>query len=261
MSDHTFLREVLATDNYRFRMALKPGNLEHYFQAADSEVMSIRRKLLTEEPEKYCAVLPGGHDALCEAVTAAGLDLPTDLRQACLNLGMHWEPDFLLLDKEMILQAGCVCFPSSWALTEKIGLPIWEIHQPVPTLNQELGASVNTFLERLKPGAFWTRSNWGLSRSNELNQHPSRNIPKLDETAQVDEVWLRVEHQGLMRLPKSNSILFLIKIINYPLREVAQNADLSERVRFALETVPDDIATYKGIARARQTLLKLFWPS
>ena len=75
--------------------------------------------------------------------------------------------------------ARAVCFPSSWRPEEKNGLPVHAIHSPVPTLNKNLGARIDKFLANLEPGKAWERSNWGLSRSAELNQHPTRDIPRL----------------------------------------------------------------------------------
>src|SRR5207247_2314497 len=142
-------------------------------------------------------------------------------------LGEFWEPDFLLLktsaDGEIRLLGGCVCFPSSWRLSEKIGRPVEFIHSVVPGLNAGLGTAIHTFLAKLKPGIAWQRFNWGLSRSPELNQHPERRLPPLDATVRLAEVWLRVEDQALVALPKSGGILFGIRIVNRSLAEVAAN--------------------------------------
>ncbi|HIL25722.1 MAG TPA: DUF3445 domain-containing protein, partial [Verrucomicrobia bacterium] len=61
----------------------------------------------------------------------------------------------------------------------KNGLPVHAIHSPVPTLNKNLGARIDKSLANLEPGKAWERSNWGLSRSAELNQHPTRDIPRV----------------------------------------------------------------------------------
>lgn len=254
-ADARFLGEVLANDNYRFRMALKPGRWEEYFVVPDPEVLRLRQHFLTSNPYLYVACLPHGEAPVKETLGMAGIGYTEDCLDGCIKLGMQWEPDFLLLDADLTLQAGCVCFPSTWALTEKVGLKVWDIHSPVPTLNAELGDSVNTFLTRLKPGAFWTRTNWGLSRSNALNQHPSQEIPRLDETSAIEDVWLRVEYQGLTRLPHSGAILFLIRVLNFSLAEVVEQQDLKEGVIFALKTMPESVAVYKGIARSRNRLL------
>jgi hypothetical protein len=179
----------------------------------------------------------------------------------CLALGRAWEPDYLLLDSAsddaVVLVAGCVCFPSSWSLEEKIGHPIETIHGVVPGLNGAIGAQIHSFLARLKPGTAWLRTNWGLSRSPALNQHPARNLPKLNSRISPEEIWLRVEHQALVALPRTNGVLFGIRISMHPFNELRQDPLASSRLTRALQTMPDDVASYKGLASARHRLLDL----
>jgi hypothetical protein len=178
-----------------------------------------------------------------------------------LALGEFWEPDFLLLkagdDGEIRLLGGCVCFPSSWRLNEKMGHPFEFIHDVVPGLNAGLGTAIHTFLAKLKPGIAWQRFNWGLSRSPELNQHPERQHRPLDETVRIEEVWLRVEDQALVALPNSGGILFGIRIVNRSLAEVAASPAARAGFSRALETMPDEMAHYKNVATARERILQL----
>jgi hypothetical protein len=180
---------------------------------------------------------------------------------ALLNLGRYWEPDFLLLkesdDQTIRLLGACVCFPSSWSLTEKIGRPIQQIHEPVPGLNPAIGLSIEKFLRKLRRGKAWLRSNWGLSRSPELNQHPARKLPRLDGTVTASEVWLRVENQALVALPRSRGILFGIRIKSYALETIMGDRALCRLIARALGTMPADVAAYKGIAAARDRLIRL----
>ena len=179
----------------------------------------------------------------------------------CLALGREWEPDFLLLkadaDEVVRLVAGCVCFPSSWSLAEKLGHPVEQIHGVVPGLNAGLGARIQNFLARLKPGVAWLRANWGLSRSPELNQHPERGLARLDEKVNLEEVWLRIEHQALVTLPRTKGVLFGIRIAVYPLREARQDPMVQRGLIRALQTMPEEMAQYKNIAVARGRLISL----
>ena len=68
-------------------------------------------------------------------------------------------------DGQDVFVAGAICFPSSWAPEEKLGLPVHTIHDPVPTLNEQLGARIGKFLAGIRPGKAWERVNWGLSGS------------------------------------------------------------------------------------------------
>ena len=138
-----------------------------------------------------------------------------------------------------------------------MGRPLDWIHQVVPGLNQHLGQPIDAFLRRMAPGISWLRANWGLSRSPELNQHPHRNLPRLDASVRPDEVWLRVEHQALVALPRSGGILFGIRVVVHPLDEIRRTPAAANGLRRALETMPEDMAVYKGIAPARESLIRM----
>ena len=230
--------------------------------------MAERRHWLTSEPQTYAALLPAGERLLEETIEAArrwsGFTLPPAQKspwEKCLALGEFWEVDYLLLKAdaagEIRLVGGCLCFPSSWRLSEKVGKPIEFIHGPVPELNANIGPAIHKFLAGLRPGVASLRFNWGLSRSAELNQHPDRALPRLDASVTLVEVWLRVEEQALVALPKSGGILFGIRIWNHPLADVKRDDVVAARLVRALQTMPEAMAVYKGIALARTHLLEL----
>ena len=263
------LEDLLPDEDYRFQMRFECGEQADFFaRSARSEiVLAERRHWLRGDPNAYAAILLPGEALLDEVVELArewnGFAPPelTTASQKCLALGEFWEPDYLLLksdaDRAIRLYGGCLCAPSSWRLTDKLGQPIEFIHGPVPGLNAHIGAAIHKFLDALKPGAASLRHNWGLSRTPELNQHPHRALPLLDETVNSEEVWLRVEHQALIALPKSGGILFGIRVVNHPLNEVKANPVAAARLSRALETMPEEMARYKNLAPARGRILKL----
>lgn len=248
---------------YRFSITFGREKFGDFWGATaeNGQILAERRKWLAADEARYLAVLPEAKEPLEEAAAVgissgtlardqSAVGPPADLLRV---LGQSWEPDFLVLGREpeaVRLVAGCVCFPSSWSLDEKIGKPIEAIHGIVPALNATIGTQIRTFLERIKPGVSWTRNNWGLSRSPEWNQHPTRNTPRLDEGVGLNEVFFRVEEQSLVALPKSNGILFGIRLKVIPL---AGYEGSSEGLKLAelLETMPEPMAQYKGLSRAR----------
>jgi dimethylamine monooxygenase subunit A len=270
------LADLFPEESYRFHMRFERGSVGEFFRPTEAQDVLIaqRRHWLATAPDTYAALLPDGIPLLDETVSLAQSEqtLPrgdfmplvnsVDARQRCLALGAAWEPDFLLLkrdhDERIRLLAGCVCFPSSWSLTEKIGHPIESIHDVVPGLNPAIGNAIQTFLSRLRPGPAWLRANWGLSRSPELNQHPDRRLPRLDAGASLDEIWLRIEYQALIALPLTQGILFGIRIAVHPLAQLRNDAALGPRFLHALRTMPEPVAQYKGIARVRETILRHF---
>ena len=252
-------------------MRFRRGDIRDFFvnSANDGAILRERRKWLSENPEEYAAVLPQGVSLLEEAVELAkGFDIPVS-RQAtpvetCVELGRVWQPDILLLhpveESQPVLVGGCVCFPSSWSLAEKMGHTLDAIHKPVPTLNAQFANPVRQFLERMRPGISWERINWGLSRTGELNQHPIRKLPRLDPSVELKDVWLRVEYQSLVLLPQTRGILFGIRLVIEPLEQLRSNADLASGLARALKTMPDSIARYKGLLSARDRLIELLHP-
>jgi len=126
----------------------------------------------------------------------------------------------------------------------------------VPGLNESLGSQINSFLMKLRPGAAWSRSNWGLSRSAELNQHPARGLPRLDDQVGLEDVWLRVEHQVLVALPKTSGILFGIRIAHHSVVDISKNVLLAQRLAHALRTMPEPVAVYKSLVKTRDRLIE-----
>jgi dimethylamine monooxygenase subunit A len=269
------LAELFSDGDYRFQPALRRGSAAEFFKptAAHTDLCVERTRWLRSAPHLYCATLPEVHPLLDECfalaaewgcITTEDRELLSDTKetsQLCVRIGELWEPDFLLLKPsdgdDFVLLGGCVCFPSSWRLDEKLGRPLHFIHGAVPELNPQLGRSITSILRALKPESAWLRHNWGLTRSTELNQHPSRTLPRLDASVALDEVWLRVEHQALVALPNSGGVLFGIRIAVHSLSEVKADETARERLMHALRTMPENIAAYKGIAAARGRLLEL----
>ena len=250
-------------------MAFSRGEFSVFYgpTTENAKILGERRRWLADDEAKHLAILPEA-DGLVQETLELGLHQKTlprpisthgSLHEGARFLAEHWEPDYLLLQRErdeLKLVCGSVCFPSSWALEEKIGLRMEQIHEVVPGLNPNIGRQIQTFLEKLKPGVSWLRSNWGLSRSPEWNQHPGRKLPRLDQSVGLDEVYFRVEEQSLVALPKSKGILFGIRLKIIPLGGYAGTAD-GLRLAQALATMPEPMAVYKGMATARARIIQL----
>jgi len=264
------LADLFPKNDFHFQMGLERSDPARFFQptAQHDGIIRQRAHWLQAAPEIYSALRPEGLALLDETLTLAGKwqglrtpshpDSPSERLRA---LGQLWEPDFLLLrldaDGEIRLYGGCVCFPSSWRLSEKMGRPMKLIHGPVPGLNASLGTSIHKFLGQLKPGAAWQRTNWGISASPELNQHPDQQLTALSASVQLGEAWLRVEHQALVSLPVSGGILFGIRIAMHPLSEVQADRVAAARLGRALETMPAEVARYKNLSEAKAKLVEL----
>lgn len=269
------LNEILSDKDFGLQMRFTKRGVADFFKPGASHelIISERKKWISSDPNLHLALLDEGVELLDETIELASTlgTLPAGVHpdsfaglnphQKCQNLGELWEADFLLMkpdDKGVFrLYGGCLCFPSHWDLNQKIGLSMAEIHSPVPTLNETLGRQIDGFLRLIKPGISWERANWGLSRTPELNLHPSRKLPRLDASVTLEEVWFRLEQQSLVSLPKSGGILFGIKLLISPMAEIKANPEACRSMIRTLSTMPEPMAVYKGIAPARQRLIEL----
>ncbi len=269
------LAEILSDRDFGLRMRFSKGDIASFFKpgASHASLVAERRKWLARDARLYLALMPQGVGLLDETVKLA-VDLRTlpggesgenfarlEPLERCRLLGELWEADFLLMKPDgegmFRLYGGCVCFPSHWDLRDKLGRTMAEIHAPVPGLNETLGRQIDGFLSRIGPGVSWERSNWGLSRSPELNLHPSRQLPRLDAGVALEEVWFRLEEQSLVALPATGGILFGIRLVIRPMAEIKSDPAARQGMIRALRTMPDAMAAYKGIAPARGRLLEL----
>jgi len=263
----TPVAELFPNEDYRLHMRFSRSEPSVFFgpTPAHDDLMAERRRWLRESPATHSDLLPVGEPLLSEVVSSAqrwhGFESPPGAAtlELCRALGEFWESDFLLLqhgtDGEIRLLGGCLCFPSHWRLTDKMGKPIEFIHSAVPGLNASLGDGIHKFLAGLKPGVAWQRVNWGLSRSAELNQHPDRSLPRLDAITPMEDIWLRVEEQALVALPESRGILFGIRVVNHRLAEVAGSAPVRLQLARAIETMSEALARYKNLYEVRPRLV------
>ena len=129
-----------------------------------------------------------------------------------------------------------------------------EIHGVVPGLNAALGASIRQFLQRLKPGMAWLRANWGIAASDELNLHPARALPPPALPLDLTRLWLRVEEQALVALPRTQGVVFGIRIAPHRLDVVVAQREIAAGLRQALLTMPAAVAEYKRLAEIRGPL-------
>lgn len=276
--------DFLPDADHQHRMRLQRTDPATFFTPTDptNAVLTERRHWSITHPDRHLLLLPQAAPAIHELaafLAPPARDAPLGRPPSTLSIpdnnllveppspwppGDSWstlssrfEPDLLLLSPDPSgprLIAAAVCFPSSWAPETKLGLPLLAIHDVVPDLNADLGHPIHQFLLRLRPGTAWSRANWGLSASAELNQHPARSLPRLHAQTPIDTVWFRLEHQLLFVLPQTQTIVFAIRIHTWPLTELRQFPEPAARLARALRTLPDPMARYKGIDSLRHSL-------
>jgi hypothetical protein len=142
-----------------------------------------------------------------------GLDRGQPLR----SLGRLIQEDLCLMlpsdQGEHILGGAILCFPASWTLSEKLGQPMTRIHSPVPDYDQNLARRVQRLLDAVQPGRPIWRMNHNLYAAANLFHPRSESAPRNDTAPR----FLRAERQCLLRLPKTNAVLFTIHTFVLPL--------------------------------------------
>jgi len=261
------LAELFPDADFRFRLTLRRSEPAEFLRARETpgQLRAERVRWLKENPERYAALQPEGTALLAEFSELCAewklLSAGEDTRSTSVtSLGAALEPDFLLLSRDEAglfrLRGGALCFPSGWALEEKLGHTLDFIHGVVPGLNAALASPIQQFLARLKPGAAFLRDNWGLTATNERNLHPVRRVPPPALPLTLDRLWLRVEHQALFALPRTGGIVFCIRLELHRLADMARDTVVAAGLARALASMPEALAAYKGLAVIRPELVR-----
>ena len=140
-----------------------------------------------------------------------------------------------------VLAAGCVCFPSYWRLADKVGRPLLDVHEPVPGYAGRLAGRVDAFLGRLRPGQGVWRRNWSI------HDDPALFAPVHGPPA-GDDRWLRTEYQTLVRLERTEAVVFTIRTQQVPLSALASRPDRCAALAGALRAWTPAQRAYKGAA-------------
>lgn len=174
--------------------------------------------------------------------------------------------DFTLQDQrdgDLWVDSGMITSQADWSLDFDIGMSFKEWHAPVP-LAHEAGVFDRAlkFLLMLQQGRPVRRLNWTMTINPRLDTSPETYpLWGKDRTTVTPEnvgnkVHLRVELQGLWRLPRSNAIVFSIRGYLIKLEELVTVPKWGRRLHRVLRDLHPEIAAYKGLTRYRDTTVK-----
>ncbi|MBI1172247.1 DUF3445 domain-containing protein [bacterium] len=139
-----------------------------------------------------------------------GVTVPIDRAAPLLTLGALVQEDICLMqrqDDEHVLTAALLCFPASWTLAEKLGRPLTGIHRPVAPYDDQVARRVQRLFDAIRPEQPLWRMNAFLYADPALHQPKSEAAPR----QRIGErPYLRAERQALVRLPKSDAVVFSI---------------------------------------------------
>lgn len=231
--------------------------------AAQEEVLQLLSDhLVVRYPDTYRRESGGLRVTGWQAPASASEMVP--LQAASLLV----QEDLVLMRKEdsgWTIAAGAVCFPSSWRLTDKAGLPIHEVHAPVPgfgtgTRGAEL---IGRMFDSMRPGVWALRWNWSLYGDDALHHPQNPPSRRFGKDAATGPVVLRLERQTLTKLPMSGDILFTIRIYVDPIDALERDAhgrEVAASIVEQLEMLDVEQLAYKGMTEERERVLqRLKW--
>lgn len=153
-----------------------------------------------------------------------------------------------------------VCLPSRWAPQDKIGLHFAAIHAGVAE-GQALVAAAEALVRLVTAGEHWERSVWTITASPRRDGHPRR-VPDpgwpvgADPEALAARAFFRTERQTFLPLPQLRLAVFTIRVEVQPLAVALTSADAAARVHAALQSMSPAVLAYRGLAPARDGLLR-----
>jgi hypothetical protein len=237
-----------------------PDSLFVIDDAFDHE-LALRRRLVAEQRDVVVHTDPSA-DAAAEEVlelvsgwlrthglpvdvvddhplVAAGLLVPDDLCLMMPREGAWW------------FDAGVVCFPSIWRLSDKVGRPTTGVHETVAHYRDELSVKVDRFFNGMAAGRMVRRRNlsvkpWPLLHvpTTKPEQPVGPSIPEADGSP----FWLRTERQTLQRLPRTGAILFTIKVQIAPASVLLHRPDIASAMAAMYRSFDDTMGGYKEAA-------------
>ena len=246
-------RELLAT-RHRDVFAAEPGT-----ETARTEVLELLTSLL---PSRYPDWFTRSGDTLHNHLTGEAWTLSHPAHDPLELAGRLVQEDLCIIDvtgAAPILAAAILCAPSRWRLAEKIGRPLALVHEHVPLYADRLSSAVDRFMGALRPGKMAERLNWSVMDDGALFQTGGKHRVAHDRSVTAanapDRLFLRVERQTLVRLPRSGCVLFAIHVHSYGLARVLAVPGAAADLAAAVRALPESLAVYKSLPAIRTALL------
>ncbi len=232
---------------------------------AEPACREMLERLADVLPRRYPACFERRDGALRNCLTGETWPLDVDPLTAAALLVQEDLCLLALRDGVPVLIAGTLCFSPGWRLLEKLGLPLRDVHGPVPLFADRLARPVDRLMAHLQPGKLVERLNWGLYDNAALFR-PGRHFqsepnPAITSDNALETLFLRVERQTLSVLERTGAVLFTIRTHVYPLRRVVGVPGSAARLAEAVRALPPEMALYKSIAPFRDALLEALAPA
>lgn len=271
--DHAYKEELalkhkLLTDDHSYCFAALPGTEHAQWEA----LTHVLKSLAHTAPQNFGITENNGLfqwrntllDQAADFEPGNGATLPGN-PEPLDWVGRQVQEDLLLLDPNGILVAGLLCFPSGWSLQEKLGKNFMDIHAPLPQTLAPMLKAADVLMAHLPVSKPLQRNNWGLRVTNALDlssRHSAAYQALLQQKTSTltsqnagDQIYIRIEHQTLTRLPVSHHILFTIHTYQNPVSTETTSPERARQLLSFLHSVPPAVADYKLILPLLPALL------
>jgi hypothetical protein len=240
---------------------LEPGAAQ--LTPLDPASALAREKRMVVEAGQSRLCVPGFDPSLAlQAIAQKARALGIDPIPATSFPELAFEEDFAVLDGDSAaLPWLCVCLPSHWAPEDKLGLGFAAVHAPVAD-NASLQAAAAQLGGLVTGGECWERFVWTVSPSGRHDQHPRRHArtpwpPTTDAGQFAAGCFLRAERQTFFPVGGgSRQAVFTIRVMLQPLADAVATASQAQRMHASLASMSDGVLAYKGLAPARERLLR-----
>lgn len=254
LAEQVLLKRELLAEHGEHVLRAEPDT-----ETAQNEVLDLLIEYLPQRHPEYYR-LDGNR------MTVAGIETDT-ADEGVMPLhraGLLVQDDLVLMrqgENGWRIAAAFLAFPSSWRLSEKFGLPMDEVHAPVPGFEggSRNAGLINRMFDNLSPDRIVVRWNWSVNWSHALH-HPNPTSEEERHGVPADKSVIRIERQTLRKLPTSGDILFTIRIYLDPLAAIFSQpnaAELAASMANQLDAMSEVEIGYKGLTEKRAELVDL----
>jgi dimethylamine monooxygenase subunit A len=221
--------------------------------AGSMEVLDL---LAAHLPARFPILYRSEGDLLYNLVTSQRWNLSQQVLHPLDLAGRLVQEDLCLMQHDFTsdtyrLVGASLCFPTRWQLAEKMGKSLTIIHEPVHGYEEQLASTVDRFFERLRVEKPVWRLNWGLIDDPALFQptgHGRKGLnPDITAENAGEKLWIRMERQTLRRLPRTQDVLFTIRVHVRPLRQLEAHPEQAATLASALRNMPEPTRLYKSL--------------
>ena len=186
-------------------------------------------------------------------------------------LGGIVEEDFVLFDRSAgqdIVIAASNAYTSSGRIVSCVGRDMRFAHEPVPGLNEQLGARIDRVIGNVQEGRPVVRFNWfvtpigsrlfpeGSHDANAAAAEAAARALEQDHRRAGDMLFLRVERQSFVRLARTQALAFGIHTYSDPLSVIAGEPESLAALARLLHGYSDERLAYGGMLATRPAILR-----